>query len=176
MRSLLAYVCWYDVRTQTSVVIPVSTDLNLYAHTHSPISRQEDRLHLYADGFLEQFPHSLHLSFPHLRSSTTHPLNSISNVKRPSFFLYWSFLSPNHTPHPPTPLQFPSSPQLLPLSLHPLCSLFGFAQMAGAAEQGQRGKEKRIRVSQTTHKNRYTQLVQQATAQNKQTGWEGADG
>lgn len=88
MRSLLAYVCWYDVRTQTSVVIPVSTDLNLYAHTHSPISRREDRLHLYADGFLEQFPHSLHLSFPHLRSSTTHPLNSISNVKRPSFFLY----------------------------------------------------------------------------------------
>lgn len=125
MRSLLAYVCWYDVRTQTSVVIPVSTDLNLYAHTHSPISRREDRLHLYADGFLEQFPHSLHISFPHLRSSTTHPLNSISNVKRPSFFLYWSFLSPNHTPHPPTPLQFPSSPPTAPsLPPSPLFSVW----------------------------------------------------
>lgn len=86
-----------------------------------------------------------------------------------SFSIDPSFL-PTIPPIHPLPFNFLPPPQLLPLSLHPLCSLFGFAQMAGAAEQGQRGKEKRIRVSQTTHKNRYTQLVQQATAQNKQTG------
>lgn len=40
MSSLLADVCWSNSKIQTSLVILVSTDLNLYAHTHCPISRR----------------------------------------------------------------------------------------------------------------------------------------
>lgn len=40
MSSLLADVCWSHSKIQTSLVILLSTDLNLYAHTHCPISRR----------------------------------------------------------------------------------------------------------------------------------------
>lgn len=100
MRSLLAYVCWYDVRTQTSVVIPVSTDLNLYAHTHSPISRREDRLHLYADGFLETIP-SLTSSFLP-SSSVIHYSSPKLNLKCQKAFFLSLLILPFSQPYPPS--------------------------------------------------------------------------
>lgn len=128
MRSLLAYVCWYDVRTQTSVVIPVSTDLNLYAHTHSPISRREDRLHLYADGFLETIP-SLTSSFLP-SSSVIHYTSPKLNLKCQKAFFLSLLILPFSQPYPPIhPLPFnflpspncslsPSIPSVLCLVLH----------------------------------------------------------
>lgn len=86
---------------------------------------------------------------------------------------------------PPTifPPRFLSSPTATAL-LASLCSLFAFAQMAGAAEQGQGGRQKEREFNKKKKKklslysktmpwNRYTQLMQQAITHNEQSGWEG---
>lgn len=159
MSSLLADVCRFKI--QTSLVILVSTDLNLYAHTHSPISRRGQT----SASFWKQCLHTLlHLSLPFSR-----PLLILQKVKRP--FSHSSLILPFFQPF--SQLDF-VPPPANPFSFHPLCSLFAFAQMAGAAEQGQRGKERERgwgkSKSRTAHRDRSTRLARQAAAQRRPGG------
>lgn len=85
MSSLLADICWSNSKIQTTLVIPVSTDLNVHTLT---VLFLEDRHHLYAASFLETIPaHSSSSFFPSSVILYSSSKLNLTCQKRPSFIL-----------------------------------------------------------------------------------------